>query len=211
MNDNYILIYRYTFDNSIIKRIKLNSSGKWDEKITQRNVDKEQETKETPIKFKSITIINYQDKSSCYKDKYDAFGRVVMMKYYENNILTGYTEFKYNSPYTKTKCDQFKMFETPRKLKCIRKFNYNPEGNKIQDFCFYPNGDLAWYTDYIYKKQLTEILTYNNENVLIYKRIIFFDSKGVIVKKEKLVHKDLIQQWKIDSEEIGFYLWTTGA
>ena len=44
------------------------------------------------------------------------------MKYYEENKLTDYTEFKYNSPYTNTKCDQFKMVETPGKIKYRIKF-----------------------------------------------------------------------------------------
>ncbi|MFZ4799490.1 MAG: hypothetical protein ACOYMA_18470, partial [Bacteroidia bacterium] len=127
--------------------------------------------------------------------------------------LTDYTEFKYNSPNTNTKCNQFKLFETPRKLKSIWKFNYNLDGKKIQELCFYPNGDLAWYANHIYNqdKQISEILSYNNENVLIYKKITFYNSIGDKIKKEKYVHKDHIHQWKSYSGEIGFYLWTSGA
>ena len=214
MNDNYILIETRNFKNGrMCKQMNLNSSGEWDEKKFSTCITKKPAIEETLASYKNVTIIEYQDIRFCHKFKYDAYGRVVKMKYYKDNKLTGYTEFKYNSPNTNTKCDQFKMFETPRELKSIWKFNYNPEGKKIQELCFYPNGDIAWYADFRYNqnRKNSEVLTYNNENVLIYKKITYFNSKGDKIKKEKYVHKDLIHQWKLNSGEIGFYLWTSGA
>ncbi|MFZ4398539.1 MAG: hypothetical protein ACOYO1_00780 [Bacteroidales bacterium] len=214
MNDIYILIETRNFENGrMCKQMTLNSSGEWNEKTFSTDITKKPETEVTAVSYKNVTIIEYQDKNYCHKFKYDAYGRVVNMKYYEDNKLTDYTEFKYNSPYSNTKCNQFKMFETPRKKKCLWEFNYNLEGKKIQELCFYPNGDIAWYGNYVYNKdkQITEVLTYNNENVLIYKKITFYNSIGDKIKKEKYVHKDHIHQWKSYSGEIGFYLWTSGA
>lgn len=214
MDDIYILIETRNFENGrMCKQMNLNSSGEWDEKTFLTDNTKKPAIEETPSSYKRTTIITFQDTTSYHKFKYDAYGRVVKMKYYEDNKLTGYTEFKYNSPNTNTKCDQFKLFETPRKLKCIWKFNYNLKGKKIQELCFYPNSDLSWYADHKYNQdnQISEVLTYNNKNVLIYKKIIFYNSKGEKIKKEKYVHKDLIHQWKSNSGKIGFYLWTSGA
>lgn len=212
MNDNYILIETRLFENgwTRIKR-KLNASGEWDEQTFSTDITKKPETEETPASYKNTTIIDYQDKGCSHKFKYDAYGRVVKMKYYTNHILTSYSEFKYNSPYTKIWCDQFIMYKTPRKMEYIFKFKYNSKGDKIQESCYYPNRDLAWYADWKYNNegQLTEVLTYNNKDILIYKKITSYHN-GEKVKKEKFIHKDYFHKWQPNNGgQLDFCLDTT--
>ncbi|MFZ4797851.1 MAG: hypothetical protein ACOYMA_10175 [Bacteroidia bacterium] len=214
MIDNYILVETRNFENGrMIEKRKLNATGEWDEQTFSTELTKRQEAKEENFIFKNKTIISYQNYNRCHKDKYDSYGRVVKMKFFEDGILTSYTEFTYNSPFTKIWCDQLVAYDTPRKRKYSMKYAYNSKGDKIQESCYLPNRDLAWYAVWEYNNQgqITEVLTFNNENVLIYKKIIFYNLKGVKTRKEKFVHKDLISRWKSNSEEIGFCLWTTGA
>ena len=215
MNDNYILIERRLYANGWMqKKIKLNSLGEWEEHTIHVDLSKKQEIIKTPPIYKKTTINEYRDNMLCQKVKYDFIGRTVKRKFYKGEKLTSYTEYKYNSPYTKTKCDLFIMYDTPRNKKCIMKFKYNKEGVKTQELLYYPNGDLAWYADYIYNNQgqITEILTYNNENSLIYKKITTYNSNGDKIKMDKLIHKDYFHNWKPDNGgELGFYLWTDGC
>jgi hypothetical protein len=91
MNDNYILIEIRLFENVIMRiKRKLNASGVWDEQTFLKDLTKSQKITEKPFTFKNKTIISFQEGSDCLKDKYDAFGRVVKMKFYENNKLTDY-------------------------------------------------------------------------------------------------------------------------
>ena len=213
MNDIYILIETRLYENGMLqKKIKLNSLGEWDVNTYQVDLSKKQEIIKTQPIYKNTTIIEYRDNMLYEKVKYDFIGRTVRRKFYDGKKLTSYTEYKYNSPYTKTKCDLFIMYETPRKKECIMKFNYNQEGEKIQELLYYPNGDLAWYADYIYNNhaQITEILTYNIINIVIYKKIISYNNNGDKIKMDKLIHKDYFHNWKPDNGgELGFYLWTT--
>ncbi|NVN95555.1 MAG: hypothetical protein HXX18_09765 [Bacteroidetes bacterium] len=198
MNDNYILIETRLFENGRMRiKRKLNATGEWDEQTFSTELNKKQEAKEEPFTFKNKTIISFQKGSYCIKDKYDALGRVVIMKVYEHNKLTNYTEFKYNSPYTKTKCDQYVSYECPRKIQYSKKISYNPNGEIIQETCFYPKGEIAWYANRNYNKQgqLTEVSTYNNMDILIYKKIDTYNN-GEIIKKEKFIHKDFFHKWE---------------
>ena len=213
MNNNYVLIYRCVIENGIEKREKLNYSGEWKEETFKIDLTKKQKIIETPPTYKNISIITLQFGRNYHKDKYDSLGRVVKTKYYNNNILTSHTEFKYNNPFTKMKCDRIISYKRPKTIQYSMKIKYNSEGELLKRSCYYPDGDLAWYVDFIYNNehQNTEILTYNNENVLMYKKFKLYDSNNDIIKIEKYIHKDYFNLWKRgNGGKYGFYLWTDG-
>jgi hypothetical protein len=209
MKDNYILIERILYDNAKgLKKVKLSSTGELKEQNICKSIEKEHERN---FKFKNKTIIGYQGNNSYFKDKYDSLGRLVKMKYFENDILVNYLDLKYKSPFSKTECDQIIIYKPPRKIECIWNYKFNEDGKKMQELCYFPNGNLAWYNDFFYNLdgQISEVLTYNNENILIYRIISYFNDNGLEIKIEKYLLKSLVDRWLSNNEEIGFYLWTS--
>lgn len=209
MKSNYILIERILYDNAKeLNKVKLSSTGELKAQIICKSIEKEHERN---FRFKNKTIIAYQGNKFYFKDKYDYLGRLIKMEYFEDDILVNYLDFKYENPFSKTEFEQIILFKPHRKVECIWEYKYNEDGKKMQELCYFPNGNLAWYNDIFYNLdgRISEVLCYNNENVLIYKVISYFNNNGQEIKKEKYLLKNLVDRWLCNNEEIDFYLWTS--
>jgi len=189
MNNDFILTRTDIYKDGKLYKIRYrNELNEWEEQIPDICSPEEMGISATPPSFKRTTIIDYIDDNICMKSKYDSLGRIAKIKFYENNKLTDYTEFKYIT-------DNITLsvtYKPPRIIESSLKEEYYQGGNLKRRSVFYANGDLMEYTDWIYNNlgQNNEIYTYNNKSIITDKILKFYNDNGIEIKTEFFTHKD---------------------